>query len=281
MSLHFTKMHGCGNDYVYVDCFRQPAPADPAAFARRISDRHTGIGADGLILIERSDAADARMRMWNADGSPGEMCGNGLRCVGKYVFERGLACRDSLTIETAVGVRSLELTAAAGRVERVRVNMGRPIFEAAQIPTTLLGNPPVLAPLSLGDRLFQVTCVSLGNPHCVLFVEEATDRCVHGLGPMIERHAAFPARVNVEFVQIKSPDAVTMRVWERGSGETLACGSGACAAVVAGVLAGKTARTVACRLPGGTLEVEWSDNGDVFLAGPAVEVFEGDWVGGV
>jgi diaminopimelate epimerase len=277
MPIHFTKMHGAGNDYIYVDCFRQPAPANAEALARAVSDRHDGIGADGLILIEPSDVADARMRMWNADGSPGEMCGNGLRCVGKYVYEHGLARKDALAIETAAGVKTLSLQAHGGTVAHVRVNMGRPILESARIPTTLPGDPPVLAPLELADRLFKVTCVSMGNPHCVLFVEAATDECVRGRGPLIERHRAFPARVNVEFVEVKARDSVAMRVWERGTGETRACGSGACAAVVAGVLAGQTDRRVACQLPGGTLEVEWSETGDVFLTGPAVEVFEGDW----
>ncbi|HUG94232.1 MAG TPA: diaminopimelate epimerase [Planctomycetaceae bacterium] len=278
--MRFTKMHGAGNDYVYVDCFQQPPPPNPGALARAVSDRHTGIGADGLILIEPSDVADARMRMWNADGTAGEMCGNGIRCVAKYLYERNLARKDVQTIDTGGGVKTLWPAVVNGRVEHVRVNMGRPILEAARIPTTLPGDPPVLAALDLADRRMSVTCVSMGNPHCVLFVEELTDHWVLSMGPVIEQHPAFPARINVEFVQVQSRSELAIRVWERGAGETLACGTGACAAAVAAVLAGRTGRTVACRLRGGTLEVDWSETGDVILTGPAVEVFEGDWPDG-
>ena len=291
--MRFTKMHGAGNDYIYVDGFTQPAPREPAALARAMSDRHTGVGGDGLILILPSDVADARMRMFNADGSEAEMCGNGIRCVAKYVYDNWIARQPGLKIETARGVLSLDLHTNRGRVEQVRVNMGRPILKAAEIPTRLTGEPPVEVELVVpggGGSLresrvcsrseqttLKATCVSMGNPHCVLFVDGLSDEMVRGLGPQIERHAAFPARTNVEFAQVVSPRELRMRVWERGAGETLACGTGACAAVVAGVLSGRTERRVACQLPGGHLDVEWAASGDVFLTGPAVEVFSGEW----
>lgn len=290
--MRFTKMHGAGNDYVYVDCFRERLPGDGAALsalARRISDRHTGVGGDGLIFIlpPESPVADARMRMFNADGSEAEMCGNGLRCVAKYVYERGIAARDRLVVETGRGALELDLRVENGSVRSVRVKMGQPILEAAHIPTTLAGNPPIDAPLpgvaipagadqEEGETL-SVTCVSMGNPHCVLFVDEPADEWVLRLGPVIERHPAFPNRTNVEFVQVVSPREIRMRVWERGAGETQACGSGACAAAVAGALSGRTARQIVAHLPGGSLEVEWADSGDVFLSGPAEEVFSGEW----
>lgn len=276
--MKFTKMHGAGNDYIYVDCFAQPVPQELPALARAVSDRHTGIGADGLILILPSEQADARMRMFNADGSEAEMCGNGIRCVAKYVYEYGIASEEDLAIETACGVQKLKLFVNNGKVERVRVNMGPPILQAADIPTTLSGDPPVNVPLDVNGRKLFVTAVSIGNPHCVTFVDELSDDLVLQLGPLIEHHPAFPNRVNAEFVQILSPTEVSMRVWERGSGETLACGTGACAVVVAGVLTGRTERNLLCKLPGGALELEWSDSGDIFLTGPAVEVFSGEWL---
>jgi len=271
-------MHGAGNDYIYVDCFDQPVPTESSRLAISMSDRHTGIGGDGLILIRPSDVADARMQMFNADGSEAEMCGNGVRCIGKYIYEKGIAPRDVVNIETVKEVVELRLEIEQGIVQRVRVNMGAPILEAAKIPTTLPGDPPVLCELSLENGNTQtVTCVSMGNPHCVTFLPAIRDEHVLGLGPEIERHSAFPNRVNAEFVRIDSPNELTMRVWERGTGETLACGSGACAAVVAGVLAGLTENKVGCHLPGGTLEVDWAENRDVFLTGPATEVFTGHW----
>jgi diaminopimelate epimerase len=279
--MRFTKMQGCGNDYVYVDCFGQPAPADPAVLSRAVSERRTGVGSDGLILIAPSPAADARMRMFNADGSEGEMCGNGVRCVAKYLYDHGLARKPTLRVETGRGVLTLALDAADGRASRVRVDMGEPILEAGRIPTTLPGDPPVLAPLSVGGGELAVTCVSLGNPHCVVFADEITDDLVLGLGPQIGHHAAFPRRANVEFARVNRPDDVTARVWERGSGETLACGTGACAVAVAGVLTGRTGRRVTVRLPGGDLELEWSESDNhVYLTGPAVEVFTGEWPSG-
>lgn len=279
--MRFTKMQGAGNDYIYVDCFRNPMPHDPAGLSRAISDRHFGVGSDGLILICPSDKADGRMRMFNADGSESEMCGNGIRCVAKFMYDHGLARKSTLTVETGRGVLSLDLQVSGGQVRQVCVNMGEPILEGPQIPTTLAGNPPIKAPLVVGNETFLVTCISMGNPHCVLFVDEITDAMVLGMGPKIEHHPAFPRRTNVEFVRVNRADEVTVRVWERGSGETLACGTGACATAVAGVLNGRTTRKITAHLPGGDLQLHWSENDQqVYLTGPAVEVFSGDWPGG-
>jgi diaminopimelate epimerase len=275
--MKFTKMHGAGNDYVYVNCFTEPVPDDPASLAQAVSDRHQGIGSDGLILICPSERGHARMRMYNADGSEAEMCGNGVRCVAKYVYDHGIAREDELRIETGRGVLTLQLQISNGLVDRVRVNMGPPILKSAEIPTTLAGDPPVNARLDVAGRSLEVTCVSMGNPHCITFVDELSDEWVRGIGPQIEVHEAFPKRVNAEFIQILSPGEIIMRVWERGSGETQACGTGACAAAVAGVLTGKTDRKVLCHLSGGDLLLEWPDDGDVFMTGPATEVFSGEW----
>jgi len=279
--MRFTKLQGAGNDYVYVNCFEERLPEDLPRLAIAVSDRHKGIGSDGLILIRPSPVADARMQMFNADGSEAEMCGNGIRCVAKYVYDHGIARKESLKIETARGVLDLRLFTSGGKVDRVRVNMGPPILKAAEIPTRLPGDPPVNVPLNVAGRELKVTCVSMGNPHCVTFVDEITDDLVLRIGPQIERHPAFPNRVNAEFIQIVSPTETIMRVWERGSGETQACGTGACAAAVAGVLAGVTERRVLVHLPGGDLELEWpasaDHSGDVYMTGPAVEVFEGVW----
>lgn len=276
--MRFTKMHGAGNDYVYVDCFRHPMPHDPAGLSRAISDRHFGVGSDGLILICPSDKADARMRMFNADGSEAEMCGNGLRCVAKYVHDHGLVRKPTLNLETGRGVLTVELEISGASVRRVRVDIGEPILEGSRIPTTLVGNPPINVPLALAEQTLDVTCVSMGNPHCITYVDALTDALVHGVGPRVENHPAFPRRTNVEFVRINRPDDVTVRVWERGSGETLACGTGACAVAVAGVLTGRTQRQLTVHLPGGDLQLHWSETTNrVYLTGPAVEVFSGDW----
>jgi diaminopimelate epimerase len=275
--MRFTKMHGAGNDYVYVNCFDETPPADLAALARAVSDRHKGIGSDGLILIRPSSVADARMQMFNADGSEAEMCGNGVRCVAKYVYEHGIARKEILQIETGRGVLTLKVFAEDGKVDRVRVGMGPPILKSAEIPTRLAGDPPVLVPLDVAGRELKVTCVSMGNPHCVTFVDEITDDLVLHVGPQIERHPAFPKRVNAEFVKVLSRTETVLRVWERGSGETQACGTGACAAAVAGVLAGLTDRKIVTHLPGGDLELEWTSSGEVEMTGPAVEVFIGEW----
>ncbi|MBX9680547.1 MAG: diaminopimelate epimerase [Gemmataceae bacterium] len=274
--MRFVKMQGAGNDYVYVDCIRQAPPKNPAELAKRIADRHFGVGGDGLILVMPSEKADARMRMFNADGSESEMCGNGVRCVAKFVHDHGIAKKPTLTIETGRGVLALELRIADGKVHAVRVDMGEPILEAERIPTKLPGNPPVNVPLP--QHGLTVTCVSMGNPHCIAFVNEITDQLVLGVGPKVEVDPVFPRKVNVEFIKVNRPDDVTMRVWERGSGETLACGTGASAVCVAGVLTGRTGRKITCHLLGGDLELEWSEKDNhVYMTGPAVEVFAGEW----
>ena len=288
--MRFNKLHGCGNDYVYVDCVRQPPPRDPAALARVVSDRHFGVGGDGLILICPSERADARMRMFNADGSEAEMCGNGVRCVAKYVHDHGIAVKPRLTIETGRGVLILDLEVHHGKVERVTVDMGTPILDADKIPTTLRGPRVVNQPLptNIGYESQRgiidcgldprVTCVSMGNPHCVAFVDAITDQHVHGIGPKIEKDVAFPRKTNVEFVKVNRPDDVTFRVWERGSGETLACGTGSCAVAVAGVLTGRTQRQITAHVLGGALQLLWSEKDNhVYMTGPAVEVFSGEW----
>jgi diaminopimelate epimerase len=276
--MRFTKMHGAGNDYVYVDCFQETPPHDLPDLARKISDRRFGVGGDGLILIRPSQIADARMQMFNADGSIAEMCGNGIRCVAKYVYDHGLCRRENLRIETGAGVLTLDVETQDGHVDRVRVDMGEPILEADRIPTTLPGNPVADVELPVANQRLRVTCLSMGNPHCVSFVDEATDELVLGLGPKIEHDAHFPQRVNVEFVEVLSPNEVRQRTWERGSGETWACGTGASAVCVAGVLTHRTERKILNHLRGGDLELEWGETDNhVFMTGPAVEVFSGEW----
>lgn len=276
--MRFTKMHGAGNDYVYVNCFDQPLPQDAPELARQMSHRHFGIGGDGLILIRPSEIADARMQMFNLDGSEAEMCGNGIRCVAKYVYDHGISRQPTLQIETGAGVLTLDVETTNGLVDRVRVDMGEPILEATRIPTTLPGSPVVDAPLEVEGQSFLVTSISMGNPHCIVFVDSASDELVLGIGPKIERHPAFPAKVNVEFIEIISRTEVRQRTWERGSGETWACGTGASAVCVAGVLAGRTERKILNHLLGGDLELEWNEASNrVFMTGPATEVFSGEW----
>jgi diaminopimelate epimerase len=273
--LRFTKMHGIGNDYVYVDCFSQSV-VDASALARRVSPRHTGVGSDGLILIHPSDTADCRMEMYNADGSRGEMCGNGIRCVAKYVFDHGLARRQQMRVETDSGIKTLQLEVSDGRVGSVAVDMGSPELDGAQIPVAAVGRV-VDRSLSVDGSSLQVTCVSMGNPHCVTFVPDVEHHPVSVVGPLLERHPFFPERANIEFVQILHPDEIRMRVWERGSGETAACGTGACAALVAGVLNGHTQRRATVHLNGGDLDIEWNEESDhVIMIGPAEEVFAGE-----
>ena len=281
--MRFTKMHGAGNDYIYVDCFAEPIPIDPADLARRVSDRRFGIGADGLILICPTDRADAEMRMFNADGSASEMCGNGIRCVAKYVHDHGVSRRNPLTIESAGRIYTLQLDVQHGSVASVRVDMGEPILTPAQIPTTLRSprgpeEPVVDVPITVGGRAFPVTTVSMGNPHCVTFLDKATDDWVLGIGPKLEVDPHFPKRVNCEFVEVLGRGELRQRTWERGSGETFACGTGACAVCVAGVLTGRTDRKVVIHLLGGDLSIEWNEeNNHVYMTGPAVEVFNGNW----
>jgi diaminopimelate epimerase len=290
-AMRFTKMHGLGNDYVYVDCTRQSPPRDPAGLSRRISDRHFGIGSDGLILICPSERADVRMRMFNADGSEGDMCGNGIRCVAKYAYDRGIVRKPSIAIETGRGVLTLDVTVSGGKVESVRVDMGEPLVRPADIPTTLPGARVVDAPLpdwpegrGLADLLrpagaeVRVTCVCTGNPHAVIYCRDVTRVPLEAVGPVLENAPVFPRRANIHFVQVAGPNEVTMRTWERGSGITLACGTGASAVCVAGVLTGRASRELLAHLPGGDLKLEWSEtNNHVYMTGPAVEVFSGEW----
>jgi diaminopimelate epimerase len=273
--LRFTKMHGIGNDYVYVDCFSQSV-ANPSDLARRVSPRRTGIGSDGLILILPSEEADCRMEMYNADGSRGDMCGNGIRCVAKYIYDHGIARRDSLRIATDVGIKSIRVNTGAGRVHSATVDMGVPILDGPRIPVAAEGRV-IAEPLEVAGQSFAITCVSMGNPHCVVFIDRVDDVPLERLGPQFEAHPFFPNRVNTEFVEVVGPTEVRMRVWERGSGETAACGTGACAVVVAAVLTGHAERSTLVHLAGGDLEVEWSAADDhVFMTGPAEEVFEGE-----
>jgi diaminopimelate epimerase len=275
--MKFTKMHGLGNDYVYVECLRQPSPPDPAALARQMSNRHFGIGSDGLILIEPGrDGADFTMRMFNADGSEGAMCGNGIRCVGKYVYDRGLTRKTDLRIMTAAGLRTLNLIPDGhGRVSSVAVDMGEPILEPARIPVRHDGPRVFDLPLSIEDRTFKITCLSVGNPHCVIPVDDLEKFPIERFGTAIERHPLFPDRINVEFVKRLGPSELQVRVWERGSGETQACGTGACAVLAASALHGWTGREATIRLRGGDLSVRWGSDNRLWMTGPAVEVYEG------
>lgn len=289
--MQFTKMHGLGNDYVYVDCFAQTID-NPADLAVRVSDRHFGIGSDGLILIEPSDIADARMRMFNADGSEAQMCGNGIRCVAKYVYDHNLARTNtefslpgqetfptSLRIETGRGILTVGLQLGQdGLVSRVCVNMGQPILESARIPVAADSPSVVNLPLHIDQQELSMTCVSMGNPHAVFFCENLSVIDLPHLGPIIERHELFPERVNVHFVKPDAPDEFTMKTWERGSGITLACGTGACACAVAGALIGQCGRIVTAHLPGGDLRLNWCEQDNcVYMTGPAAEVFTGVW----
>ena len=286
--MRFTKMHGLGNDYIYLDCFRQPPPRDPIALSRAVSDRHFGVGSDGLILIGPSERADVRMRMFNADGSESEMCGNGVRCVAKYAFDHGLTRNNPLTVETGRGILTLSLQLKDGKVEQVTVQMGEPILDPERVPTTLPGprvvnhvhaafdwKTPWAAACGLEPG---VTCVSVGNPHAVFYCRDVAKVPLEQVGPEIENAPVFPRRINVHFVQVVSPGEVIMRTWERGSGITLACGTGACSVAVAGVLSGRTQRRITAHLPGGDLQLFWSDaDNHVYMTGPAVEVFSGEW----
>lgn len=277
--MKFTKMHGAGNDYVYINAFEETLPEDIPALAIAMSDRHKGIGGDGLVLICPSEKADAQMRMFNADGSEAEMCGNAIRCVAKYLHDHGIVVKDLMKIDTGAGVLSLELDNQNGKTESVRVNMGPPILVSSEIPTQLAGDPPVNASLEVGQKHFEVTSVSMGNPHCVTFVDELNDDLVLNYGPQIEHHSLFPNRVNTEFVEVISRTEVNQRTWERGSGETQACGTGASAVCVAGVLSGRTDRKIVTHLLGGDLTLEWDEeSNNVFMTGPATEVFTGEWL---
>jgi len=276
--MRFTKMQGAGNDYVYVDCFDEQID-DPSALAPVISDRHYGVGGDGLILIMPSETSDVRMRMFNADGSEGQMCGNGIRCVAKYAWDHGRTNANPMAVETMSGVKTIDLTLNDdGKAGRATVNMGQPILEPEEIPVDLQGPQIVEAPVQIAGQNFYMTCVSMGNPHAVLFVDDAADIPLEKYGRELENNALFPERVNVHFVQVHSSDEVTVRTWERGSGHTLACGTGASAVCVAGVLAGKADRKITAHLDGGDLQLEWREaDRCVYMTGPAVEVFSGQW----
>ena len=282
--MHFTKMHGIGNDYVYVDAEKEEI-RDPARVAEAVSDRHFGIGSDGLIMIRRSETADFEMVMYNADGSRGQMCGHGIRCVGKYVYDHGLTDKTNVTVETLAGIRTLSLYPGEdGKIRKVKVDMGKPYLLPEEIPvdTALLAGPdrePIVnRPLTVGGREYGITCVSMGNPHCVVFPEEPVSELdLLKIGPLFEHHPLFPERVNTEFINVSGTGDLVMRVWERGSGETLACGTGACAAAVAAILSGKSASKVTVHLLGGDLAVEWDGvDSSVYMTGPAAEVFEGE-----
>ncbi len=291
--MKFTKMQGLGNDYIYVNCFEEKV-RNPARLAPLLSDRHFGIGADGLILIGPSRRADARIRIFNADGSEAEMCGNGIRCAAKFLYEHKLAkpgpaleipgqgtCDNSLKIETGRGVLTVGLTVdKKKRVQKVTVNMGRPILQADQIPVKLPVREIIDQPMQFQSRAFRMTCVSMGNPHAVFFRNDISAQQLQVFGPIIENHSIFPNRVNVHFVRVDKPSEFTMATWERGSGLTLACGTGACACCVAGVLTGRLSRRCTAHLPGGDLKLNWAEADDcVYMTGPAVEVFSGIWPG--
>lgn len=276
--MHFVKMHGIGNDYVYVDGASESV-ADPAVLARKISDRHFGVGGDGLILIMPSDTADVRMWMFNADGSEAEMCGNGIRCVAKYAYDHGLSSANPMRVETACGIKTLKLQIDAdGKVTGATVDMGRPVLTPSDIPVNVPQDPPLAVPITLCSREFEMTCVSVGNPHAVIYVDDVAAVPLEQLGPELENHCLFPRRVNAHFVQVDSPGEVTVRTWERGSGITLACGTGASGVCVAGVLTGRTNRQITVHLGGGDLLLHWrGDDDHVYMTGPAAEVFSGDW----
>ena len=274
--MRFTKMQGLGNDYIYVNCLKETV-TNPEETARRVSDRHFGVGADGLVLICPCEEADFRMRMFNADGSESEMCGNAARCVGKYIHDRGLSDSRSIRLMTGAGVRVLELETVNGVTTRVRVDMGEPELAPERIPVLLKGETAVGTPVETGGQEYRMTCVSMGNPHAVIFVEDADRFDVHGVGAALEVHSLFPRKTNVEFVTVRDRGHLRMRVWERGSGETMACGTGACATLVAGVLNGVCDRKAVLELNGGPLTVEWDPaTNHVYQEGPAVFVFDGE-----
>lgn len=276
--MKFTKMHGIGNDYVYINCFEGKVK-DPAKLAPIISDRHFGVGSDGLILILPSKVADCRMRIFNADGSEAQMCGNGIRCVAKYVYDYDIVQKNPLTVETLAGVKTVQLFIEDGKVCCAKVNMGKPRLMRSEIPMLGKETPVIDEVLTVNKgTTFRVTCISMGNPHCVIFTSNLDKIDISKLGKEIECHHLFPERINVHFVQVHDPKEVTIKTWERGSGLTLACGTGASAVCVAGVLNKKTERKILAHLPGGDLELEWAEDGNVYMTGSATEVFTGEWL---
>ena len=276
MLVKFTKMQGCGNDYVYVDCTKDVIDNIPET-ARRVSDRHFGIGSDGLILIRTSKQADFMMDMYNYDGSRAQMCGNGIRCVAKYVYDNKLTNKKHLQIETLSGIRDLDLTVADGKVTFVAVDMGKPVLKPSLIPVISDKEIVIKEPINVDNKIYEVTCVSMGNPHAVVFVDDTKNLPMETIGPLFEHHEMFPDRVNTEFVHVADRSHIHMRVWERGAGETLACGTGACASVIACILNGFTDHEVTVSLLGGDLTIRYDEKLDrVFMTGPAVKVFDGE-----
>lgn len=274
--MKFTKMHGIGNDYVYVDCTKKELK-DPAEISKIVSDRHFGIGSDGLILIGSSDRADFRMNIYNADGSQAEMCGNGIRCVAKYVYDYGLTDKTEISVETLAGIKYLRLQVENGKVASVEVNMGAPILEPKEIPVAVEESPVVNVPVEVKGKIYHMTCVSMGNPHAIIFMNNVKDLDIAAIGPYFENHTVFPKRTNTEFVEVLDRNTVNMRVWERGSDETLACGTGACATTVACILNDKTENEVTVHLLGGDLKIRWDrEANQVYMTGPATVVFDGE-----
>lgn len=275
--LKFTKMHGAGNDYIYINCFEETVK-NPEKLAIKVSDRHFGIGSDGLILISPSNKADFKMNIYNADGSEGMMCGNGIRCVSKYVYDNGMTDKDEISVETRSGIKLIKMNVENGKVVSARVNMGEPILEAEKIPTKFDGKNVIRQKLTVDEKEYEVTCVSMGNPHCIVYVDDVKNIDLEKIGPKFENNEMFPERINTEFVHVVSDTELDMRVWERGSGETLACGTGSCAVTVASVLCGYCKRNteIKINLLGGTLTDIWTDGGDVYMTGPAATVCTGE-----
>ena len=274
--MKFTKMHGIGNDYVYVNCFQEKVD-NPSEVAKFVSDRHFGVGSDGLILIKPSQIADCEMDMYNLDGSQGAMCGNGIRCVAKYVYDYGIVPKTTLRIATKSGIKELNLTVENGKVSLVRVNMGSPILEASKIPVVSDQSQAVNQPIKVNGHTYYFTGVSMGNPHAVVYLDDVDNLDIEKIGPAFEKHPVFPDRVNTEFVKVIDRKTLKMRVWERGSGETLACGTGACAVAVASILNGMTEDQVTVKLLGGDLLIEWDQEADrVYMTGPATVVYDGE-----
>ena len=276
MKISFTKMHGAGNDYVYINCFKQQID-DPTALSILLSDRHKGIGGDGIVLICPSDSADAEMRMFNLDGSEGAMCGNAVRCVAKYIYDNGIAHKDTVTIQTKSGIKTISIKSSDDKFISASVDMGRAVFTPADIPMNTQGESFIDQPVSINGKDYFCTAVSMGNPHCVTFVDDTENLDLESIGPLFENHQLFPDRVNTEFIRIIDKENIEMRVWERGSGETLACGTGSCAAVAACVMNGYCERNIPVKvhLRGGVLTDTFLDDDRVIMEGPATKVFEG------
>ena len=276
--MKFIKMHGLGNDFVFLDHFSVSVDEDYSKLAKKLCHRQFGIGGDGLIVILPSKVADARMRIINSDGTEPEMCGNGIRCFARYVYDQGIVLHNPMRVETLAGVMTIQLNLKEDQVEGVRVDMGEPILRADLIPVLAQGEPVMGAILEVLGETFQYTAVSMGNPHCIIFVEDLAALDFERLGPAIEKHVLFPRKTNVEFIEVNSPQDITMKVWERGAGPTLACGTGACASAVAAMLNQKTERSVTVHLPGGDLLIEWGVDNHVYMTGPATYVFKGEWL---